>query len=161
MCLVGGVEKWEGGKLFCLVGEKSGRMENVIYMNWLLYLYYNKIPKGLISVKKWGYLCNLLPTSSFLLSFLPKLGGQNYVSLEGLFFTLFSFSLVFSPKPNKRKFHFLPYFPFFLFHPLCFQLQPNRALRFLKKVKHFLVWLQITQKNQMPNKYKFPVTPFL
>ena len=30
VCLV---EKWEGGKLFCLVREKSGRMKNVIYMN--------------------------------------------------------------------------------------------------------------------------------
>ena len=37
MCLVGGVEKWDDGKLFCLVGEKNGRMENVIYVNWLLY----------------------------------------------------------------------------------------------------------------------------
>ena len=33
VCLVGGVEKWKGGKLFCLVGEKKGRMENVIYIN--------------------------------------------------------------------------------------------------------------------------------
>ena len=33
MCLVGGVEKWEGGKLFCLIGEKKERMENVIYIN--------------------------------------------------------------------------------------------------------------------------------
>ena len=33
VCLVGRVEKWEGGKLFCLVGEKKGRMENVIYIN--------------------------------------------------------------------------------------------------------------------------------
>ena len=33
VCLVGGVEKWEGGKLFCLVGEKKERMENVIYIN--------------------------------------------------------------------------------------------------------------------------------
>ena len=37
MCLVGGVEKWKDGKLFCLVGEKKERMENVIYINWLLY----------------------------------------------------------------------------------------------------------------------------
>ena len=36
VCLVGGVEKWEGRKLFYLVGEKSVRMENVVYMNWLL-----------------------------------------------------------------------------------------------------------------------------
>ena len=36
MCLVGRVEKWKGGKLFYLVREKSGRMENVVYMNWLL-----------------------------------------------------------------------------------------------------------------------------
>ena len=40
VCLVGGVEKWEDGKLFCLVGEKKGMIENVIYINWLLYLYY-------------------------------------------------------------------------------------------------------------------------
>ena len=33
MCLVGGVEKWEGENFFCLVGEKNGRMENVIYVN--------------------------------------------------------------------------------------------------------------------------------
>ena len=32
VCLVGWVEKWEGGKLFCLVGEKKGRMENVVYI---------------------------------------------------------------------------------------------------------------------------------
>ena len=42
--LDGGVEKWEDGKLWedgkylvfplmCLVGEKNGRMENVIYVN--------------------------------------------------------------------------------------------------------------------------------
>ena len=33
VCLVGRVEKWEGGKLFCLVGEKKRRMKNVIYIN--------------------------------------------------------------------------------------------------------------------------------
>ena len=33
VCLVGRVEKWEGGKLFYLVGEKKERMENVIYIN--------------------------------------------------------------------------------------------------------------------------------
>ena len=33
MCLVGEVEKWKGEKLFCLVGETNGRMENVIYIN--------------------------------------------------------------------------------------------------------------------------------
>ena len=33
VCLVGEVEKWEGGKLFCLVGEKKGRMKNVVYIN--------------------------------------------------------------------------------------------------------------------------------
>ena len=33
VCLVGGVEKYEDRKLFCLVGEKKGRMENVIYIN--------------------------------------------------------------------------------------------------------------------------------
>ena len=33
MCLVGGVEKWEGGKLFCLIGEKNRRMKNIIYIN--------------------------------------------------------------------------------------------------------------------------------
>ena len=33
MCLVGGVKKWEGGKLFCLVREKKGMIENVIYIN--------------------------------------------------------------------------------------------------------------------------------
>ena len=37
ICLVEGVEKWEDRKLFCLVGEKKGRMKNVIYVNWLLY----------------------------------------------------------------------------------------------------------------------------
>ena len=33
MCLIGGVEKGEGGKLFCLVREKGGKMENVVYIN--------------------------------------------------------------------------------------------------------------------------------
>ena len=33
MCLVGGMKKWKGGKLFCLVEEKSGRKENVVYIN--------------------------------------------------------------------------------------------------------------------------------
>ena len=72
MYLVGWVEKWEGRKLFCLVGEKSERIENLIYINWLLCLCYNKIRKGLINVKKWRYLCNLLPTSFFSLVFLPN-----------------------------------------------------------------------------------------
>ena len=40
MCLVGGVEKWEDKKLFCLIGEKKERMENVVYINWLLCPYY-------------------------------------------------------------------------------------------------------------------------
>ena len=33
VCLVGVVKKWEGGKLFCLVGEKKERMENVVNIN--------------------------------------------------------------------------------------------------------------------------------
>ena len=33
VCLVGGVEKWEGGKRFYLVGEKKERIENVVYIN--------------------------------------------------------------------------------------------------------------------------------
>ena len=33
VCLVRGVEKWESGKLFCLVGEENGRMKNVVYIN--------------------------------------------------------------------------------------------------------------------------------
>ena len=33
VCLVGGVEKWKGGKLFCLIREKKERMENIIYIN--------------------------------------------------------------------------------------------------------------------------------
>ena len=33
VCLVGRVEKWEGGKIFCLVVEKKGMIENVIYIN--------------------------------------------------------------------------------------------------------------------------------
>ena len=125
VCLVGGMEKWEGEKLFCLVGEKNGRIENVVYINWLLCLYYNKISKGLISVKKWEYLCNLLPTSFFLLSFPLKLGGQNFVSPEGKFFTPLPFPLVFSLEPNKIKFYFSPYFSLILFYPLCFH--PNQT----------------------------------
>ena len=37
VCLVGEKEKWEGGKLFYLVEKKSGRIENIVYINWLLY----------------------------------------------------------------------------------------------------------------------------
>ena len=33
VCLVGGVEKWESGKLCCLFGEKKGRMKYVVYIN--------------------------------------------------------------------------------------------------------------------------------
>ena len=34
VCLVGGMEKWNGGKLFCLAEKKkSERIENVIYIN--------------------------------------------------------------------------------------------------------------------------------
>ena len=33
VCLVGEVEKWEGGKLYYLVGEKKRMMENIIYIN--------------------------------------------------------------------------------------------------------------------------------
>ena len=33
VCLVGGMEKLKGGKLFCLVEEKNGRIKNVIYIN--------------------------------------------------------------------------------------------------------------------------------
>ena len=33
VCLVGGVKKWECGKLFYLVEKKSERIENVIYIN--------------------------------------------------------------------------------------------------------------------------------
>ena len=33
VCLVGEVEKWEGGKIFCLVEKKSERIENVVYIN--------------------------------------------------------------------------------------------------------------------------------
>ena len=40
VCLVGRMEKWEGGKLFCLVEEKNWRMENVVYINCLLCPYY-------------------------------------------------------------------------------------------------------------------------
>ena len=44
---------------------------------------------------------------------------------EGLFCTPFSFSLVFSPEPNKKKFHFSLYFPL-LFHSPCFQSNQTR-----------------------------------
>ena len=37
VCLVGGMEKWEGRKLFCLVEKKSEKIENVVYINGLLY----------------------------------------------------------------------------------------------------------------------------
>ena len=30
--LVEKVEKWEGGKLFCLVKNKNGKIENVVYI---------------------------------------------------------------------------------------------------------------------------------
>ena len=33
MCLVGEMEKWEAEKLFHLVEKKSGRIENVVYIN--------------------------------------------------------------------------------------------------------------------------------
>ena len=33
VCLVEEMEKWENGKLFCLVEKKSGKIENVFYIN--------------------------------------------------------------------------------------------------------------------------------
>ena len=33
VCLVEGVKKWKGGKLFCLVEKKSEKIENVVYIN--------------------------------------------------------------------------------------------------------------------------------
>ena len=33
VCLFGGVEKEEGGKLFCLIGKKNRRLKNVVYIN--------------------------------------------------------------------------------------------------------------------------------
>ena len=33
VCLVGRMEKWEGGKLLCLIKKKSRRIENVVYIN--------------------------------------------------------------------------------------------------------------------------------
>ena len=35
VCLVEGVEKWKNEKLFCLVEQKSGRIENVVRINLL------------------------------------------------------------------------------------------------------------------------------
>ena len=33
VCLVGRMEKWEGGKLFCLVEKKNEKIENIAYIN--------------------------------------------------------------------------------------------------------------------------------
>ena len=33
VCLVGGMEKWKGGKRFYLVKKKSGKIENVVCIN--------------------------------------------------------------------------------------------------------------------------------
>ena len=33
VCLVGMMEKWESEKLFYLVEKKSGRIENIVYIN--------------------------------------------------------------------------------------------------------------------------------
>ena len=33
VCLIGRMENWEDGKLFYLVEKKSGRIENVVYIN--------------------------------------------------------------------------------------------------------------------------------
>ena len=35
--LVGGVKKWESGKIFCLIEKKSEMIKNVVYIYWLLY----------------------------------------------------------------------------------------------------------------------------
>ena len=32
VCLIGGMEKWEGKKFFYLVEKKCGRIENIIYI---------------------------------------------------------------------------------------------------------------------------------
>ena len=33
VCLVGGMEKWKSGKLFCLVEKKNEKIENIVYIN--------------------------------------------------------------------------------------------------------------------------------
>ena len=40
VCLVEGMKKWKSKKNFCLVEKKSGRIQNVVYINWLLHHYY-------------------------------------------------------------------------------------------------------------------------
>ena len=37
MCLVGRVEKWRDGKLFCLIEKKSERLENKVCIKLPLY----------------------------------------------------------------------------------------------------------------------------
>ena len=39
VCLVGGMKKWRDRKLICLVEEKIEMIENVVYVNLLLYPY--------------------------------------------------------------------------------------------------------------------------
>ena len=59
---------------------------------------------------------------------LKKIKGKkwgNVVGPEGLFSSLFSVSLVFSPEPNSEKYHFPLYFPLPIFYPPCFH--PNQT----------------------------------
>ena len=61
-----------------------------------------------------------LPPISFLPSFPPKPAGKKFVGPGGFLSSTFSILCVFFPIPNKGKYHFLSYFPLFIFHPSYF-----------------------------------------
>ena len=63
-------------------------------------------------------MCNLLPTSSFLLSFPPKLGGQNYVGPDELFSTPNYFLHHFLSLLNQIRENFIFHL---IFHLTCFK----------------------------------------
>ena len=87
------------------------------------------------------------------------------MSVEGLFSIPFSFSLVFSSEPNKRKFYFPPYCSLSLFSPqpngliihpphrdfMYEDSEPNKTKKLVKQPKVFLRENQELSKRQTAN----------
>ena len=67
--------------------------------------------------------------SLFFPVFLPNQENKYLWARVDFFSPIFSILCVFSPELKNEKYHFLPYFPLFLFHPSYFhsnQTKPNR-----------------------------------
>ena len=85
-----------------------------IYITWItVYVCHSYCMHHMYKKLQNYYILSSLPISQKLQT---KLVQFMNVGPKGLFSTPFSISLVFSLEPNKRKFHFSPYFSLIFFH---------------------------------------------